>query len=149
MLRQVLVVTLDDAATEAARLLPVGAVWRPDDLKSATLPHAKYHYAAALARTGTDAFVADVGVRLKSDPFNLIYGDADVEAPGLGGGLMTVAMDPVMGWSTMCETYQIPRAPPLSDWEYGWGWEWMLKRGEGKVLWYQWYVWCDRAMFAP
>ena len=106
---QVLVVALDDGIVERARALSVGGVWRPGSDAHTSATQAKYLYAAAVVGTGTHVFVADLRTRLKADPFGYVYGDADIEAPGMSGGQMVVAMDHVMGWSQMCETYQISR----------------------------------------
>ena len=92
-----------------AKALSVGGVWRPGSDSHSSTTQAKYLYAAAVVGTGTSVFVADLRTRLKADPFGYVYGDADVEAPGSSGGQMMVAMDYVMGWSQMCETYQIQR----------------------------------------
>ena len=45
-----------------------------------------------------------------------IFGDADIEAASSGRGIdrghMRVAMDPSMGWSQMCESYEIAALNP-------------------------------------
>jgi hypothetical protein len=105
---QVLVVALDDAVVDAAKQLAVGAVWRPasDGVEARSGLQAKYHYGAEVLSAGGGIVLADLGVRLRTDPLSMVHGDADVEAPGPSGGQMMVAMDFVMGWSQMCETYQ-------------------------------------------
>ena len=92
---QVLVVALDDGIVERARALSVGGVWRPGSDAHTSATQAKYLYAAAVVGTGTHVFVADLRTRLKADPFGYVYGDADIEAPGMSGGQMMVASIPV------------------------------------------------------
>jgi len=116
---QLLVAALDDAAEAKAKQLGCGGVWRVPDatLAAAPTPRArKYLAAAAVVAAGVSVVYADLRVSLSADPFGYIFGDADVEAASSGRGIdrghMRVAMDPQMGWSQMCESYEIAALNP-------------------------------------
>jgi len=117
---QLLVAALDDAAAAQARQLGCGGVWRVPaaTLAAAPSPRArKYLVAAAVVAAGVSVVYADLRVSLSADPFGYLFGDADVEAASSGRGNadrghMRVAMDPSMGWSQMCESYEIAALNP-------------------------------------
>ena len=113
---RVLVAALDADAAAAATAANSGAVWRPlpADRGSGSRTAMKHRLAAAVVGTGTSVLAAELGVVLKTDPFVHMGGDADVEVSGSDGGSMRVAMDFVMGWSQMCETYQIGSLHPAA-----------------------------------
>ena len=118
---QILVAALDDAAAALAKGLQGGAgVWRVPEATVAAAasaqPAQKYFIAAAVLATGCSVIYADLRTRFGTDPFGYVFHDADIEAPNSGRGSdrghMRVAMDPSMGWSQMCESYEIGALNP-------------------------------------
>jgi len=128
-----LVAALDSEAAAAARALsPPPAVWEVSAVLSPGLPPParKWELSALLVSRGVSVFYSAVEVSLSADPFAALFHDADLEVAGDargGGGLgsffdsggvggdrggMRVAMDSIMGWSQMCESYQISPVSP-------------------------------------
>lgn len=132
---RVLVAATDPSTASSAARLGCGGVWRAyldAALADTTVASTKYRAAALLLRTGATVLYVEASVTLHRDPFAAYYGDSDVEvAAGRGGsgggsnslftlrqrskperGMMTVASDPQMGWSQMCESYEIGAVSP-------------------------------------
>ena len=123
---RVLVAALDaEIAAAARRLSPPPAVWEAAAaLQPGMAPPArKWSLAAILLAHGVSVFYSSIHSHLRANPFEALYHDADIEAAssgdsaGMGSWLrgassserggQRVAMDSIMGWSQMCESYQV------------------------------------------